>query len=95
MAATDSLIEASRALFPACISADTIAFLKNVAVYLYNEGVQEFSRLQIDAGYQPVAGDPWPESACFWFAKAYESEIAARGMLDTDILSAAVRCKKQ
>jgi len=92
-ASADSLIADSRLLFPACVSADTVAFLKNTAVNYYNQGVQDLVRLQIDSAYQPNAGASWPESMCAWFSKAYVLEIAGGGMLDTDILSAAVRCR--
>lgn len=91
--AADSLVKESRLLFPACISADTIAFLKNTAVAYYNQGAWEFAKLQIDSAYQPDAVSAWPPAACVWFTKAYELEIAAGGILDTDILSAAVRCR--
>ncbi len=91
-AAADSLLAYSRSLFPGCVSDDTISFLRNTAVYYYNQGVNESIRLQVDSSYQLDAAPLWPESMCVWFRSAFLLDADAGGISDVDILAAAGRC---
>ena len=91
-AAADSLLNRSYELFPGCVSEDTIAFLRNAAVYYYNKGVGESVRLQVDSAYQLDSEPAWPESMCKWFLHAYTLDAKAGGIADPDLLAAAGRC---
>ncbi len=88
----DSILTRSRALFPACISEDTIAFLKNVAVYYYNKGVDVSINYEIRTSSRLDTANVWPWEMCYWFQKAYALEREGGGIVDAGILSAAGKC---
>ncbi len=86
----NALLAKSRLLFPLGASEDSIAFLKNAAVFYFNKGVEYYFDLDI-AGDLDTAG-PWPASLCYWFERAYNLEINGGGVVDAAIISAMDRC---
>ncbi len=86
----DALLAESRLLFPECSPEDTVAFLKNAAVFYFNKGVERHVEHNI-AGNRDAAG-PWPPELCYWFERAYDLEINGGGVVDAAILSAVNSC---
>ncbi len=89
----DSILGLSRTLFPACVSEDTIAFLKNVAVYYYNKGIEASIDFEIQSASRLDTAAVWPAALCYWFQKAYALELNGGGITDAAMLAAAGRCR--